>query len=534
MNVLEINNLNVAYSHQVVHDVSLSVPAGETVALVGESGSGKTTTAQSVLGLLPRGGRILSGSIRLSGTEIAGWSHARMAAIRGPRIGWVPQDPGNSLNPVKRIGESLAEVMRIHKRGTPEQIRTRVVELLERVGIPQPGARARQYPHQLSGGMKQRVLIASAIALAPELIIADEATSALDVTVQKSILDLLGDLRREQGTSILLVTHDLAVAADRAAQIAVLSQGRIVEAGRAADILTRPREPYTQTLIADAPAFTSSPRAPLPAEPAAEPVIEVRSLVKEFAVGGAPLRAVDDVSFRVAPGTTHALVGESGSGKTTTARAVMGFTPPTSGTVSVAGENPHRLGKAALRQWRAQIQMVYQNPFSSLNPRHTIEQIIAEPLRNFHPAPRSERHRRVGELLDAVALPADLAGRRPAELSGGQRQRVGIARALAPRPQVLVLDEATSALDVSVQAQILDLLADLQKEYGMTYLFISHDLAVVRAVADTVTVLSQGQAVESGPSETVFSAPEHPYTKDLLSAIPGRSAWQATLNPIHI
>ena len=255
MNVLEINNLNVAYSHQVVHDVSLSVKAGETVALVGESGSGKTTTAQSVLGLLPRGGRILSGGIRLSGIEIAGWSDPRMAAIRGPRIGWVPQDPGNSLNPVKRIGESLAEVMRIHKRGTPEQIRTRVVELLERVGIPQPGARARQYPHQLSGGMKQRVLIASAIALAPELIIADEATSALDVTVQKSILDLLGDLRREQGTSILLVTHDLAVAADRAAQIAVLSQGRIVEAGRAADILTRPREPYTQALIADAPAF---------------------------------------------------------------------------------------------------------------------------------------------------------------------------------------------------------------------------------------------------------------------------------------
>src|SRR5699024_5608565 len=245
MNVLEINNLNVAYSHQVVHDVSLSVKAGETVALVGESGSGKTTTAQSVLGRLPRGGRILSGSIRLSGTEIAGWSDPRMAAIRGPRIGWVPQDPGNSLNPVKRIGESLAEVMRIHKRGTPEQIRTRVVELLERVGIPQPGARARQYPHQLSGGMKQRVLIASAIAPpsapAPELTIADEATSALDVTVQKSILDLLGDLRREQGTSILLVTHDLAVAADRAAQIAVLSQGRIVEAGRAADILTRPR-----------------------------------------------------------------------------------------------------------------------------------------------------------------------------------------------------------------------------------------------------------------------------------------------------
>lgn len=534
MTILEIKNLNVAYTDQVVHDVSLTVRAGETVALVGESGSGKTTTAQSVLGLLPRGGRILSGSIRLSGTDITGWSDARMAQVRGARIGWVPQDPGNSLNPVKRIGESLAEVMRIHRHAAPEQIRTRVLDLLERVGIPDPATRARQYPHQLSGGMKQRVLIASAIALAPELIIADEATSALDVTVQKSILDLLGDLRREHGTAVLLVTHDLAVAADRAAQIAVLSKGRVVEAGRTADILTHPREKYTQTLLADAPAFTSSPRPPLPARPAAHPVIDVRGLVKEFTTGKTTLRAVEDLSFCVAPGTTHALVGESGSGKTTTARIIMGFTSPTSGLVTVAGASPHGLGKAALRQWRSRIQMVYQNPFSSLNPRHTVEQIIAEPLRNFSPGTRASRRARVAELLDAVALPADVARRRPAELSGGQRQRVAIARALAPRPQVLVLDEATSALDVTVQAQILRLLAQLQQETGMTYLFISHDLAVVRAVADTVTVLSEGRAVESGPSETVFSAPTHPYTTALLSAIPGRAAWQAALNPIHI
>src|SRR5699024_7443154 len=390
--VLQVRDLNVAYTSRrvstpVIHDVSLSISAGDVVALVGESGSGKTTTARAILGLLPENGHVLGGQILLGGTDITGWPDKRMSAIRGPRIGWIPQDPNNSLNPLKRIGDSLAEVLRIHRWADKPAIQTRVIALLDRVGIPEPAARARQYPHELSGGMKQRVLIASAIALKPDLIIADEATSALDVTVQRTILDLLDELRAEIGTAVLLVTHDLAVAADRATDVVALSDGRVAEAGRRDRVRGDPHSDYSRRLLADAPAFATTARHSVsevrerleqfrgsaagetqPSQAAA--AIEVRDLVQEFSFGtGRRFRAVDDVSFEVAPGTTHALVGESGSGKTTTARAVMAFTRPTSGRIRVAGEDMFSARPRELRQLRSRVQMVYQNPFSSLDPR---------------------------------------------------------------------------------------------------------------------------------------------------------------------
>ena len=536
--VLDVWNLSVAYSRGgeatiVVHDISLSIGPGEVVAVVGESGSGKTTTAQAVIGLLAENGSVTSGSIRLSGTDISGWSSKRLESVRGARIGLVPQDPNSSLNPVKRIGDSLAEVLRIHRWGDKRRIAARVIELLERVGIPDPELRARQYPHELSGGMKQRVLIASAIALDPELIIADEATSALDVTVQRNILDLLDGLRAEYGTAILLVTHDLAVALDRATHVVVLKDGRVQEHGSTAQVLLRPTSAYTKQLLADAPSLATSGRRTLAqardilaAVEDREPAIVVTDLVQEFTLGRHrdPLRALDGVSFAVQPGTTHAIVGESGSGKTTAARAILGFQRPTSGSIVVSGEEITTLRGERLRQFRRRLQMVYQNPFSSLDPRQSVGQVVAEPLVNFRVGDRAHRAGVVRDLLDQVSLPASVIERRPAELSGGQRQRVAIARALVLSPEVLVLDEAVSALDVTVQAQILRLLERLQDEIGLTYLFISHDLAVVRHISHTVTVLHSGRVVESGLTEAVFSDPRQEYTRALLRAIPGRLA----------
>jgi peptide/nickel transport system ATP-binding protein len=526
--VLELENLSVSYSDQhrkhrrVVHEVSMAIAPGEVVALVGESGSGKSTTAQAVIGLLAGNGRVDGGSIRLNGTDIAGWSQKRLESIRGPKISLIPQDPTSSLNPVITVGAQVEEVLRLHTKLPKADRRQRVLELLERVGIPDPARRAGQYAHELSGGMKQRVLIAAAIALQPQLIIADEATSALDVTVQRRILDLIDDLRTEFGTGVLFVTHDLGVAADRADRIVVLKGGRIQEQGPTAEVLGRPSSPYTRQLLADAPSISTGGARPLPAGGRGD-AVEVRNLVQEFATGRnlPAFRAVDDVSFSVPRGTTHAIVGESGSGKTTTARALAGFQRPTSGNIVIGGQDLSGLDAKGLRLFRQHVQLVYQNPFTSLDPRQAIARIIEEPLLNFDAVPRQRRNEAVRELLHRVTLPDSLLAKHPRELSGGQRQRVAIARALVLNPQVLILDEAVSALDVTVQSQILSLLEELQRELDLSYVFITHDLAVVRQIADTVSVMSNGRQVEQGTVSDVFLNPQHHYTRELIDAIPG-------------
>lgn len=519
--VLRTEGLGIAYgTRQAVHNISFSIKAGETVALVGESGSGKSTIAQALIGLLPASGRITSGHILLGGDDITRRSQRQLQALRGTRISLVPQDPGSSLNPVRTIGSQVAEMFHLHTDLAAAAVRTEVISLLERVGIRQPELRFSQYPHELSGGMRQRVLIAMAIALRPDLIIADEPTSALDVTVQKRILDLIDTLRHETGTAVLLITHDLGVAAQRADRMLVLQAGEIQDSGPARQVIDAPRSPYTQQLLADAPALA----APVVRQPVPEGsgnVIEVSGLRKIYASAkGSPVAAAEDISFSVARGTTHALVGESGSGKTTTARIIAGLLRPDAGTVSINGTATSSLAAEELRRFRRQIQLVYQNPLQSLDPRQTVRQIIEEPLLNFERPSRAERLRQVEELAGRVQLQPHLLDRRPAALSGGQQQRVAIARALILRPSILVLDEAVSALDVTVQARILTLLGNLQRGLGLTYLFVSHDLAVVRAISDTVSVFQAGRIVEQGTVAEVFSNPRQPYTRELIEAIP--------------
>jgi len=523
--LLELENLSIFYRSgrqrkRVVHNISFSIGRGEVVALVGESGSGKTTTAQAIIGLLAHNGERERGRILLNGVDISGWSQKRLDALRGATISLIPQDPGSSLNPVKTIGDQIGEILQLHQSLSRQQREQRVVALLRRVGLSHPEQRINQYPHQLSGGMKQRVLIAIAIALKPALIIADEPTSALDVTVQKRILDLIDELRRESGTAVLFVTHDLAIAAARADRILVFRHGEIQEQGSREAITERPQHPYTRQLFADAPALVQR-LAALPAADFSQPAIEVSGLCQYFSLGkGEGFHALNDVSFSVARGTTHALVGESGSGKTTLARILLGFQRADSGRVVLDGIDTGELRGEALRQLRQKIQLVYQNPFASLDPSQTLFRIIEEPLLNFARLSRQERRARVEEMAARVALPLALLERKPHELSGGQRQRVAIARALVVRPQILVLDEATSALDVTIQAQILTLLQQLQQQLGLTYLFISHDLATVRQLAHSVSVLRAGQQVDFGTADSLFNHPASAYTRELIDAIP--------------
>jgi peptide/nickel transport system ATP-binding protein len=529
--LLEIDDLAISYKmddhdQRVVHGVSFRIEPGEVVALVGESGSGKTTTAHAVLGLLAANGRIERGAVRLNGTDIARWPQRRLDAIRGAVVSLIPQDPGSSLNPVRTVGSQLAEVLQIHKRGDRKTVQARVLELLTRVGLTPAEMRARQYPHELSGGMKQRVLIAIAVALNPRLIVADEPTSALDVTVQRRILDLIDALRRENGTSVLLVTHDLGVAADRADRLVVLQGGRIQEQGPVKEVLAEPRSAYTRRLLSDAPSL-GKPR-PARSVPTGEKdfAIVVEDLTHDFPVaGGGPtsFRALDGVSFKVRRGSTHAIVGESGSGKTTAARSIVGFLKPTAGRISVDGIELTKLKRETLRQFRRHIQLVYQNPYGSLDPRQTLFKIIEEPLLNFESVPSTDRASKVRDMMRRVGLPEAFLARHPRALSGGQRQRVAIARALVLDPRILVLDEAVSALDVTVQAQILALLDELQKTLGLTYLFVSHDLAVVQQISDTVSVMHKGRQVDGGSIETVFVRPASDYTRELIDAIPGRT-----------
>jgi peptide/nickel transport system ATP-binding protein len=521
---LAVEQLSLSYRgdhglQRVVHNVSFDIHPGEMVALVGESGSGKTTTAQAIIGLLAENGVRDAGVLRFNGEDISQWSQSRLDRLRGAQISLIPQDPGSSLNPIKTIGDQVGEIISLHQRLSRKARDAQVLALLERVGLSHPTERMRQYPHQLSGGMKQRVLIAIAIALQPALIIADEPTSALDVTVQRRILDLIDTLRHEFTTAVLFVTHDLALAAERADRIIVFRHGEIQEQGTAQQIVHAPQSDYTRQLFNDVNVLAAQP---LPAV-GAPPAIVVEAISKRFALGNSRtsgLQALNQVSFQVARGTTHALVGESGSGKTTLARILLGFEQADSGSVRLDDAELTALSGEARRQLRQRIQLVYQNPFASLDPSQTLYNIIEEPLLNFAPLSAALRRERVEAVAARVALPLALLRRKPRELSGGQRQRVAIARALVLQPAILVLDEATSALDATVQAQILRLLLELQQQLGLTYLFITHDLATVRRIAHSATVLRAGEVVESGDVARLFSAPQNDYTRALLAAIP--------------
>ena len=543
--LLSIEDLEVRFGtdQPAVCGAGLQVYPRQTVAMVGESGSGKSTTAAAVLGLLPPGGRVTSGRIVFDGADI---THAgtRLESIRGRHIGLVPQDPTTNLNPVWKVGFQIAEALRANEIASGRSARRRTVELLDEAGMPDPAMRARQYPHQLSGGMCQRALIAIALAARPQLLIADEPTSALDVTVQRQVLDHLDALADELGTAVLLITHDLALAAERADHLVVMHQGSVVESGPAARIITEPGHDYTRRLVASAPSLaarrteTSRARTRVTREAAdhvGKPLDEalvVSGLTKIYRVSGRfPWRkgefvAVDDVSFAVRRATTTAIVGESGSGKTTLARMVLGLLEPTAGTVTLDGADVGTMDRRAAFAFRRRVQPVFQNPYRSLDPMYTVYRSIEEPLRIHGIGDRSRRRGMVTELLEKVALPSTLLRRLPRELSGGQRQRVAIARALALQPEMLVCDEAVSALDVVVQAQILALLSELQARLGLTYLFISHDLAVVRQLADDVVVMRAGRVVEHAPTEEVFTNPRADYTRRLLDAIPKPASGQ--------
>ncbi|OBK46964.1 ABC transporter ATP-binding protein [Mycobacterium sp. 1081908.1] len=532
--LLSVEGLEVRFGANApaVCGVDLTVLRGQTVAVVGESGSGKSTTAAAILGLLPPGGRISAGRIVFDGRDVTGADRRALRSIRGRAIGYVPQDPMTNLNPVWKVGFQIREALRANT--DTRESRRRAVELLAEAGMPEPAKQAGRYPHQLSGGMCQRALIAIGLAGRPKLLIADEPTSALDVTVQRQVLDHLQGLTEQLGTALLLITHDLALAAERAESVIVVHRGAVVESGAAQAILSDPRHEYTRRLVAAAPALGPSRTRVRAPEPAGD-ILVVSELTKVYRESrGAPrwlgkrhaeFRAVDAVSFRLRRASTLAIAGESGSGKSTLARMVLGLLRPTSGTVVFDGTRiDDALDRDKTLAFRRRVQPVFQNPYSSLDPMYSVFRAIEEPLRIHRVGDRRQRERAVRELVDHVALPSSVLRRLPRELSGGQRQRVAIARALALRPEVLVCDEAVSALDVLVQAQILDLLAQLQAEMGLTYLFISHDLAVIRQIADDVLVMQAGRVVEQAPTEELFTRPGHEYTRRLLEAIPRPTA----------
>ena len=620
--LLKITDLEVTFTTSTgvvpaVRGANLTIYPGQTVAIVGESGSGKSTTAAAVIGLLPGTGKVTGGSIEFDGKELTKMSSKEWIELRGSGIGLVPQDPMSNLNPVLRIGTQVKEALLANNIVPRSEAGERVTELLEQAGLPDGQRRAKQYPHEFSGGMRQRVLIAIGLASRPKLLIADEPTSALDVTVQRRILDHLETLTKEMGTAVLFITHDLGLAAERAEQLVVMHRGRIVESGPALEILQHPQHPYTKRLVSAAPSLASARIESAHARgithteeeftgsaknASSEEMIRVEHLTKEFHIRGAKgdaskLLAVDDVSFTLRRGKTLAVVGESGSGKSTAANMILHLLEPTSGKIFFDGEDTSEYTEAQLFALRRRLQAVFQNPYGSLDPMYSIYRIIEEPLKihgygtleyaraeikraeatGREPEPwavaaleghsesdkklreervkayaqqeveRAEaagrepepwavaaleghsefnpkklREARVAELLDLVALPRSAMRRYPNELSGGQRQRVAVARALALNPEVIVLDEAVSALDVLVQNQILHLLNDLQAELGLSYLFITHDLAVVRQIADDVVVMEKGRLVEANTTDALFDHPVQEYTRELIEAVPGR------------
>ena len=542
--LLELKDLKISFTSSTgvvdaVRGVNLTIYPGQSVAIVGESGSGKSTTAMAVIGLLPGTGKVTGGTILFNGEDITGLSDKEMQHYRGSDIGLVPQDPMSNLNPVWSIGTQVKESLRANNVVEGSEANKRVVELLQEAGLDDAERRAKQYPHEFSGGMRQRALIGIGLAARPKLLIADEPTSALDVTVQRRILDHLEGLTHELGTAVLFITHDLGLAAERASHLVVMHRGRVVESGPSLDILRDPQHPYTQRLVKAAPSLASariqsaqeqgiesSELLAGKAEASDEEVIRVENLTKEFDIRGEKgakkkLLAVDDVSFSLRKGTTLALVGESGSGKSTVANMVLNLLDPTSGKVFYKGTDLSTLGSSELFEMRRKLQVVFQNPYGSLDPMYSIYRCIEEPLVVHKTGNRKEREARVAELLDMVAMPRSTMRRYPNELSGGQRQRIAVARALALNPEVIVLDEAVSALDVLVQNQILQLLAGLQEELDLSYLFITHDLAVVRQTADDVAVMRQGKLVESGSVDEIFANPTESYTRDLIDSVPG-------------
>ncbi|EIK93453.1 ABC transporter ATP-binding protein [Pseudomonas sp. M47T1] len=530
--LIDVRDLSVSYYNggrvkEAVRGLSLHLDAGETLAIVGESGSGKTTLASALLGLLPASAKVTGGSLLVDDTDISNASERIKRRLRGRFIGLVPQDPMVSLNPTLSIGKQIGESLILAHGGRRyPALDADVLELLTQVGLDNPELRARQYPHELSGGMRQRVLIAIALAGEPRVIIADEPTSALDVTVQRRILDHLQQLVKARGISLIIITHDLGVAADRADRLLVMKDGELVEQGPAREVLSAPAEPYTRALLAAAPAFGNG-QQPLPLPPRTTgPLLSLQGVGKHYPLPARDgqsqtFQALQGLSLDLYPGQTLAIVGESGSGKSTSLRIALGLEAPSQGHVRFDGQDITNLSWKQFRPLRQRIQLVQQNPFASLNPSFTIYQSVVEPLLSFGLRKGDALKQAARQLMDQVQLPASYLDRLPRELSGGQRQRVAIARALALRPELLLLDEPVSALDVSVQAQILDLLRSLQSELGVAYVLVSHDLAVVQSLAHEVVVLRQGQVVEQGLASQLLHQPAHAYTRELLDAIPG-------------
>ncbi|QAY70317.1 ABC transporter ATP-binding protein [Xylanimonas protaetiae] len=531
--ILEVRDLGVEFFvdgewFPAAVDVSYDVRPGEVLAIVGESGSGKTQTSMSLIGLLPPNGRA-SGSAKLAGRELLGLGHKQLSKVRGKDVAVIFQEPMTALNPVYTIGFQIVETLRVHFDISPKAARARAVELLRMVDLPNPEKSVDKYPHQLSGGQRQRAMIAQALACEPKLLIADEPTTALDVTVQAEILKLMRDLRHRVDAGIILITHDMGVVADLSDRVMVMKSGRVVEEGTAEELFNRPQHPYTQQLL-DAVPHLGSMSTPAEATERTETVVppsedlalEATGLVIEYpARGRVPaFRAINGVDLHIGKGEVVGLVGESGSGKTTVGRAAVGLLPVAEGSLKVNGVELAGIKPKALRGVRQDVSIVFQDPGSSLNPRLPIGESIGEPLKLHKIAEGADLDRRVEALLDQVNLPRSMRNRYPHELSGGQRQRVGIARALALSPKLLIADEPTSALDVSVQARVLDLFQELQREYGFACLFISHDLAVVEILSSRIAVMSRGDLVEVGPREEILHHPREDYTRRLLSAVP--------------
>ncbi|MES0826642.1 ABC transporter ATP-binding protein [Ruegeria sp. SCP11] len=555
MSLLTINDLTVEFPTRrklftAVDHVDLSVEPGEIHGLVGESGAGKSTIGAAIMGLLDRPGRIASGTIRLSGDQISGLDAEAMRGLRGKKISMIFQDPLTSLNPLFTVREQLVETIQAHLGGSDTEANKRARDLIDRVGIPDPDTRLDQYPHQFSGGMRQRVVIALALCTEPDVIIADEPTTALDVSVQAQILDLIKELARERQVGVILITHDMGVIADTTDKVTVMYAGKVVESGPTSQVMGQPSHEYTKSLIAAVPRPTlklhrfpqisyggretrfaiedMARHWPKVDNDTTKPVFEIRNLTKKFLQRKGLLpwdrtyfTAVDDVSFDIRAGEVFGVVGESGSGKSTVARMIAGLYPVDGGTITFEGQVVSDLtNKTALDAYRKNIQMIFQDPYSSLNPRMRVDDIVAEPIRHHRLMEGADIKRRVDELLDQVGLGSDAGLKYPHEFSGGQRQRISIARALATQPRFLICDEPTSALDVSIQAQILNILKDLQEHLGLTLLFISHDLPVVRQMCDRVAVMKQGKVVELQETNALFANPQTDYAGELLRLMP--------------